>query len=201
MRITILNYICIALLLGGISDAIAATFGEYKQHIIDINTQCISEVSAKQVIERVLKDFPPGKDALLSFERSPEYYLAAPTLKASQPYLKASPEQQFLWLERFLKETRKYYDHPATKPWSIRYQSAYFLKDGELDATMYKTFPKKKGICITALYLDSPNSACFENQRLEIGFGFESGGKNNSAVLASIGLTPDSCTDNVSRQK
>ena len=186
-------FVFLALLCAAIPRVQAGTFEEYKKHIVDTNSQCISEANAKLVIGRLFKDFPPSKEILLSFERSTEYKLKASLLKAFQPYLKASPEQQFAWMEKFLKENGKYYDHPATKPWTIEYQSAYFMRDGELDAHMYKKFPKKKGVCITGIILNSPRIACFDNQRLGIGFDFESGGRNNSALLRAINLSPLRC--------
>lgn len=194
MKTPWLFFVFLALLCAAIPRVQAGTFEEFKQHIVDTNNQCISEANAKLVIERLFKDFPPSKEVLLSFERSPQYYLAAPTLIASQPYLKALPEQQFTWIEKFLRETRKYYDHPATKPWTIEYRSASYLKNGDpFHSDMYKKFPKKKGVCVTGMFIDSPRIACFDNQRLGIGFSFESGGKNNSAVLSNISLSPLRC--------
>ena len=183
----------LTLLCAEISRLHAGTFEEHKKHIIQTNSQCISEANAKLVIERLFKDFPPSKEVLLSFEYSPEFKFKATFLKAFQPYLKSPREQQLDWMEKFLKENGKYYDHPAAKPWSIEYQSAYFMKDGEMDAHMYKKFPKKKGVCITGIFIDSTNVACLDNQRLEIGFSFESGGKNNSALLRGIDLIPLRC--------
>lgn len=193
MQITRRFLVRLILLCATIPGVQAGSFEEYKKHILDTNSQCISEANAKLVVDRLFKDFPPSKEVLLSFERSPEYYIAAPTLKAYQPYSKVSREEQFAWMEKFLKETHKYYDHPATKPWIIKYRSAYFLKDGDLDAHMYKKFPKKKGVCITGIIMNSPRIACLDNQRLGVDFTFESGGKNDSALLSKIALSPVPC--------
>ena len=187
-------FVFLTLLCAVILRAQAATFEEYKKHIVDTNSQCISEANAKLVIERLFKDFPPSKEILLSFERSPEYKLKATFLKAFQPYLETSREQQFAWMEKFLEENDKYYDHPATRRWKIEYWSAYYLKGGDpFFSDMYKKFPKKNGVCITGVFIDSPNLACLDNQRLGISFSFESGGRNSSALLNNISLSSLRC--------
>ena len=187
-------FVFLILLCAATSSVQAETFKALKKYRIDSDNICISEASAQLVVERLFKDFPPSKEVLLSFERNPWYKLQARFLQAFQPYLKASPEQQFAWMEKFLKENGRYYDHPTARPWSIGYGSAYYVKgDDPLFTDIYKKFPKKKGVCITGIFIQSPNVACIDNQRLSINFTFESGDKNNSAALRDIGLSPHSC--------
>jgi len=176
------------------SKAHAGSFKEYKKHIVETNNQCISEANAKLTVERLLKDFPPNKEVLLSFERSSVFYIAAPTLKAYQPYLKASREEQFEWMDKFLKDSREYYANPATTPWTIEYRTSSNSKSGDQShSNIHKKFPKKKNACVTGVFIRSPKATCVNNERLRIGFSFESGGSNNSALLSNIALTPIPC--------
>ena len=187
------QYLYLSLFSMALSAVHAETFEEFRRYEEKVRRHCISEVGAKQAVETALKNFP-SKEAFLSLKRSELYYLAAPTLTAAKPFWKAPPEQQYTWLEGFLKETRQFYDSPQTMPWSIEYyEPAYIAKNGkESGDRTYKKFPKKNA-CISVVTIRSPNVACLNNQRLEIDFRFDSGGANNTALLRSIGLDPLPC--------
>ena len=75
------------LLCAEISRLHAATFAEHKKHIIQTNSQCISEAFeaiAKLVIVRLFKE-SPSKKVILSFEPRPEFKFKATFLKEFQP--------------------------------------------------------------------------------------------------------------------
>lgn len=154
--------------------------------------QCISEERAKKTLEILFKDFP-SKESFLSFERSENYRLTAPTLIAARAFLKVPAEKQLTWLAGYLPEAKLYYDDPKLKKWKIQYQSAEFLdKYGEYDSRIYKQFPQTKE-CITGISVMSPDSACYQKQQLNISFYFLSGGKNGTTLLKDVSLSPLNC--------
>ena len=154
--------------------------------------QCISEERAKKTLEVLFKDFP-SKESFLSFERTEDYRLTAPTLIAARAFLKVPPEKQLAWLAGYLPEAKLYYDDPKLKKWKILYQSAEFLdKHGEYDSRIYKQFPQTKE-CITGISVMSPDSACYQKQQLNISFYFLSGGENGATLLNGVSLSPLNC--------
>ena len=194
------HYLCSGLFGLALPVTHATTLKEFIEYGNKVNQHCISEAGAKLAFETAMKNFP-SKEAFLSLKRSEIFTLAAPTLLAAKPYLKSAkppptPEQQYAWLESFLKDpnTQKFYDHPVNMPWDVEYyEPVYVTKSGkEAGNRTYKKYPKKK-ICITNVTIRTPNVACLNNQRLEIDFSFDSGGANDTALLRSIGLSPLPC--------